>query len=149
MSDIKPITEILVPMDFSASSINALEYAKRLLEPTGARLHLLYVDDDPMLLRASTSQKIRDEHEDRMAMRFVDLLPAEQRERYRTVMAIKCGTAYYEIETYAAEHAIDLIIIGRVGRSAIADAVLGSVAAHVVKHSPCPVLAVVHHPEHQ
>lgn len=139
---IKPITEVLAPIDFSESSLNALEFAKRIVESSGARLHLLYVDDDPLLMQETTSQEVRDAHEDKMAMKFVDCLPPEQRERYRAVMAIKCGTAYHEIEKYAGEHDIDLVVIGRIGRSALADAFLGSVAAHVVRHSPCPVVAV-------
>lgn len=139
---IKPIAEVLVPVDFSDSSQNALEYAKRIVESAGARLHLLYVDDDPLLMQSTTSQEIRDAHEEQMAKKFDDCLTSEQRERYRAITVVKCGTAYYEIEEYAGQHQIDLIVIGRVGRSSLADAVLGSVAAHVIRHAPCPVTAV-------
>ena len=143
MSDpIKPISEILVPMDFSECSKNALRYAMRVAAPCDARLHLLYVDDDPILVQPTTSQSVRDEFENKMAMKFVALMSPEQRERFRTVMAVKCGTAYHEIECYAGEQAIDLIVLGSVGRSSIADAILGSVASHVLRKGPCPVLAV-------
>ncbi len=145
-NNVQPITEVLVPMDFSKSSRHALEFAKRIIEASHARLHLLSVDDDPLLMQQGTSQKARDAHEDKMAMKFIDCLTPDQRERYHTVMTIKCGTAYHEIEEYAREQAIDLIVIGRVGRSALADVMLGSVAAHVIRHAPCPVVAV--RPEH-
>lgn len=107
-----------------------------------ARLHLLYVDDDPILMQETTSQKFRDEHADKISMKFVNLIEPDQRERFRTVMAVQFGTAYHEIETYAGDHDIDLIVMGNVGRSAIADVLLGSVASHVIRHAPCPVLSV-------
>ena len=143
MSDeIEPLAEILVPMDFSDGSICALRYAMRVAAGSDARLHLLYVDDDPMLIQPSTDQAFRDEHADRMSLKFVDLLEPSQRERFRAVMDIRFGTAYHEIETYATEKDIDLIVMGNIGRSAIADALLGSVTAHVLRHAPCPVLSV-------
>jgi nucleotide-binding universal stress UspA family protein len=139
---VKPIKEILIPMDFSQTSVRALNFAMRIAETSDARLHLLYVDDDPGLIRPGTSQKVRDEFEDKMAMKFVGLLTPEQRDRYHTVMSVRCGTAYHEIETYAEEKSIDLIVLGTVGRSTIADMVLGSVANHVIRHAPCPVVSV-------
>lgn len=142
MADIIPVQQILVPMDFSKCSINALEFAKRIAAGSDAQLHLLYADDDPILMDASTDQSFRDEHQDRMSMRFVNLIPPDERERFQTVMAIKLGTAYKVIEDYAEDHGVDLIVMGNVGRSAIANAVLGSVTAHVLRHATCPVLSV-------
>lgn len=75
-------------------------------------------------------------------MRFVNLIPPEERERFQTVMAIRLGTAYKVIEDYAAENNVDMIVMGNVGRSALANAVLGSVTAHVLRHATCPVLSV-------
>lgn len=140
--EIKPLREILVPMDFSDAAINALQFAKRILTSNEARLHLLCVDDDPILMQQSTDQSFRDVHEDKLAMKFIDLLPPDQREQFRTVMAIRFGTAYHEIETYAEEKDIDLIVMGNIGRSAIADALLGSVASNVIRNAVCPVLSV-------
>lgn len=142
MTEITPLQEILVPVDFSECSIHALRFAQRVAAGSNSRLHLLYVDDDPILMDAATDQSFRDEHEDKMSMRFVNLMPVEDRERFRTVMAIQLGTAYQVIEDYAREKEIDMIVMGNVGRSALADAVLGSVTAHVIRHADCPVLSV-------
>ncbi|MDF1842248.1 MAG: universal stress protein [Rubripirellula sp.] len=142
MTEITPLQEILVPVDFSECSIHALRFAQRVAAGSNSRLHLLYVDDDPILMDAATDQSFRDEHEDKMSMRFVNLMPVEDRERFRTVMAIQLGTAYQMIEDYAREKEIDMIVMGNVGRSALADAVLGSVTAHVIRHADCPVLSV-------
>ena len=142
ITEITPLQEILVPVDFSECSIHALRFAQRVAAGSNSRLHLLYVDDDPILMDAATDQSFRDEHEDKMSMRFVNLMPVEDRERFRTVMAIQLGTAYQVIEDYAREKEIDMIVMGNVGRSALADAVLGSVTAHVIRHADCPVLSV-------
>ena len=142
MAEITPVQEILVPMDFSKCSINALEFAKRVAAGSNAQLHLLYADDDPILMDAATAQEFRDEHQDRMSMRFVNLISPEERERFQTVMAVRLGTAYQVIEDYAAEMKVDMIVMGNVGRSALANAVLGSVTAHVLRHAVCPVLSV-------
>ena len=143
MSDeFKPISEILVPMDFSSHSLGALDYAKRIAAPIGARLHLLYVDDDPMLIASTTDQSFRDQHSATMSQKFVDIMPQSQLEQFRVLQLIRFGTAYYEIENYAAEEEIDLIVMGYVGRSTISKVLLGSVASHMIRHSPCPVLTV-------
>ncbi len=139
---IQPLAEVLVPMDFSEHAIYALEYAKRIIAPCNARLHLLFVDDDPILMQSTTDQAFRDEHENKMSMKFIALLSSDQREQFRAVMAVRPGTAYHEIEVYAEEKEIDLIVMGNVGRSAIADVVLGSVSNHVIRHAGCAVLSV-------
>lgn len=45
-----------------------------------------------------------------------------------------------EIVAEARRLSVDLIVLGSRGRGAIASAVLGSVAAEVIDHAPCPVL---------
>ena len=42
----------------------------------------------------------------------------------------------------------DLIIMGSHGRTALANILLGSVAEHIFRHAPCPVLTVKT-PEHE
>ena len=142
LTEYQPVSEILVPMDFSACSEAALEFAKRLAAGISARLHLLYIDDDPIRMQSSTDQQFRDQHAGEMRVKFIDLLSAEDRERFRTITEIRCGTAYNEIETYAAEQGIELIVMGNIGRSAVVDILLGSVSSHVIRYANCPVLSV-------
>lgn len=137
-----PLKEILVTTDFSEGSIAALRYALKIAAASGARLHLLHVDDDPILMQATTDQSFRDARHAELAIGFKDLLTEEEYERFGVVKAIRSGTAYHEIEEYAAENGIELIVMGNLGRSAIADVLLGSVTAHVIRHASCPVLSV-------
>jgi universal stress protein A len=52
------------------------------------------------------------------------------------------GRADQQIVERARTTAADLIIMGTHGRSGLAHAILGSNAARVVQHAPCPVLIV-------
>ena len=49
---------------------------------------------------------------------------------------------------YAVREHIDLIVTGTNGRGGLAHLLMGSVATHVVRTAPCPVLTV-RHPEHE
>ena len=60
---------------------------------------------------------------------------------------MRLGKPSEEIVQHAAEHEIDLIVMGTHGREGLARALMGSVAETVVRRARCPVLTV-HHPEH-
>jgi universal stress protein A len=52
------------------------------------------------------------------------------------------GRADQEIVERARATSADLIVMGTHGRSGLTHAILGSNAARVVQHAPCPVLIV-------
>ena len=97
-----------------------------------------------MLMQPSTDQSFRDASLEQSLAKLTELLEPSWRERLRVELKVRFGTAYYEIETYASEQGIELVVMGNVGRSAIANALLGSVTTHVLRHAPCPVLSVKH-----
>jgi nucleotide-binding universal stress UspA family protein len=55
---------------------------------------------------------------------------------------LRQGAVWSEIQTVAKERKADLIVIGTHGRHGFSRAMLGSVAAKVVRTAPCPVLTV-------
>lgn len=135
---------ILLPTDFSDTAEHALDYARELAERFDAEAHLLYVVPDP------TPQ---DWAVGAAALVVSDLLEtwkadAEQRlsrvslDGVETVRAIRVGHAFVEILRYAADNAIDLIVMGTHGRGPVKHLLLGSVAEKVVRKAPCPVLTV-------
>jgi nucleotide-binding universal stress UspA family protein len=63
-------------------------------------------------------------------------------------IVLTSNAAAATIVDYAAEAAIDVIVIGTHGRSGVARFFLGSVAERVVRTAPCPVLTV-RHPERE
>lgn len=136
------IGRILVPTDFSQNAEKALQFAMKLASDCGAALHLLYVDDDPLLNAPTTGEEFRNKFEDRMATLLASLLNDDQRVAFHTEYAIVRGDAAHEIVSYAEAHQCDLIVLGVKGRSALADILLGSVANKVVHKSSCPVVSV-------
>ena len=98
----RPVTQILVPLDFSECSLSAFDYAKRIAAGGRSRLHLLYVDDDAILMQPSTHPSFHEPHDRKMLQRLVDLLTPEEKEYLPAVMEVRVGTAYHEIEEYAA-----------------------------------------------
>src|SRR6266702_1271148 len=57
------------------------------------------------------------------------------------------GTPTQTIVDMAGEQRVDLILMGTHGRTGLAHVFLGSVAEHVVRQGPCPVLVVRRAPD--
>jgi nucleotide-binding universal stress UspA family protein len=55
---------------------------------------------------------------------------------------VRNGTPSMEIVELANTLPADIIIISTHGRSGLKHVLMGSVAEHVVRHAPCPVLVV-------
>jgi universal stress protein A len=140
------LTRILVPVDFSASSEAAVNYALELARPFEAAVHLLNVVEDPLAAGVWSAQAYTAE----IAGLQVNLVrDAEARLRESvppgaaTVSTeVRTGRAERQILDVARERSIDLIVMGTHGRTGIAHVVMGSVAERVVRHAPCPVLTV-------
>jgi nucleotide-binding universal stress UspA family protein len=59
-----------------------------------------------------------------------------------TVHAYFAEDAAEGIATFVRDHAIDFVALSTHGRSGLGQALLGSVAGAVVRHSPVPVILV-------
>jgi nucleotide-binding universal stress UspA family protein len=143
------ITRILVPTDFSATSDEALAYARTLAGQFGASLHLLHAFDDPFTSTAFASEmfstlplSLREEQITDARRRLDDRLPADQKARFSGTAEIVSGQPAKVIVDYAAAIQADLIVMGTHGRSGVAHLLLGSVAERVVRGAPAPVLTI-------
>lgn len=134
---------ILVPVDFSAYSERALDYACALAEKLGAKLHLVHAIGAglPELSAVLTDSVIA-------PLRESSKLELEKIAKARAAIAtfgelmIEPGDARDGILAAAKRCAADLIIIGSHGRGGLSRLVLGSVAEDIVRRAPCPVLVV-------
>jgi len=141
-------TRILVPIDFSAPSDAALEYARTVATRFGASLHLLHVAEDPYRALYSAEvyvpevEGLRDEILADATSRLKNRLQSSDiRELNATAEAV-IGTPAGSIVEYAGAHEIDLIVMGTHGRGGMSHLLMGSVAERVVRTAPCPVLTV-------
>ena len=137
---------ILVPLDFSANSTRALDYAYALAQKFDAALHLVHVCEVPSMLTGSMdayaiaytdwSQKLGDEAER-------ELLKVRSRLKAVTVSTeVLFGNPARCIVTAARTNDVDLIVMGTHGHGAVMHMVLGNVAERVVRNADCPVLTV-------
>lgn len=142
------IQKILFPTDLSETAAEAQLYACELAEQFGAELHVLSVVQDvalmspdpnmPWVIPASSFDEVRKNLEVSLSQ-----IPAPEWCVNRTVVReIRLGAPFIEIDKYASEHNIDLIVIGTHGRSGITHLLLGSTAEKIVRKAPCPVLTV-------
>jgi len=153
------IDNILVATDFSEASEAALLYGTHFARAYGAMLHLLHVVDDMAAAAMTTTEGIAGPVTDvaqlqldleRVTQIKLDaLLAREDRSTLRAhAVVVSSTTPARAILTYATELPVDLIIVGTQGRSGLAHFFMGSVAEHVVRAAPCPVLTV-RHPERE
>jgi len=144
------IKKILVATDFSEPSGVALAYGRDLARTNHAQLQLLHVVEDVLLRYSPEVGLVGGDFQkdlEKIATRDVNaLLTDEDRKDLNAVAIIERGINPADVViNYAKANAIDLIITGTHGRSAVQHFLMGSVAERVVRTAPCPVLTVHAH----
>jgi nucleotide-binding universal stress UspA family protein len=139
------IKEILVPIDFSEHSLEALRFAAPWLRSFGANLHLVYVSPREVPVAGLAAMPIVfSENESRFRLREEMVRAASK--SIPTLQPSKIhlleGQPYQEICRLARDLKTDLIVIATRGQTGVKHLFLGSTAERVVRYSPCPVLVV-------
>ncbi len=139
---------ILVPVDFSAASKQALRYACGLADALGASLRIVHVTDNPFIpggyMEFYAPPVEFFDRADQLAREELEaLLTPEEKAKYRAVMVHRSGLAAQELLAYMEEQKdIDLIVMSTHGRGGVARLMMGSVADKLVRSAPCPVLTL-------
>ena len=144
------LKSILVPTDFSETSMVAVRYGVALARVFNAQLSLLHVlhEGFGVEVAAPLSLGLLGAAQDEARERLGQLLTEQEREELRSETVLREGVPDAEIVRYAGERNIDLIVLGTHGHSGLAHLLMGGVAEKVVRKAPCPVLTV-RHPEHE
>ena len=135
------VRRILCPTDFSEASAPAFDYAEQLAATTEAELVVLHVVSVP---DAWGSGGLADALNQDLKQRLVSLVPRNP--DVPVTHVCHGGPAGEVICWIAQERECDLVVMGTHGRTGVRHLVLGSVAEHVVRHAPCPVLTVRQRP---
>jgi nucleotide-binding universal stress UspA family protein len=145
------VQHVLVPIDFSATADRALAYAIALAQQLHARLTLLHVLDlTPVTMEEMTAGVVATYLDDLETDAQHLLQSSLERVRHAGLQGeslLVQGTPTQTIVDTAGEQGVDLIIMGTHGRTGLAHVFLGSVAEHVVRQGPCPVLVVRRAPD--
>jgi nucleotide-binding universal stress UspA family protein len=142
----KPVTleRILVPVDFSDCSLDALEYAAVVAQQAQASLMLLHVLEPVSYGLDFTLGQSRTRHleVESWTKRLEELTSALPAAHVPVESQLRGGLPADSILDSAQTLPCDLIVMGTHGRRGISHALSGSVAEAVLRKALCPVLTV-------
>jgi nucleotide-binding universal stress UspA family protein len=139
--------KVLCPIDFSADSFTALDYAADFARQGNGRLILMHIVDNPLT----------DFYGPRGANYYAEVEHAVEKSKQMLADAahthaagvpcevvVKHGNPYIEILDLATAQHADMIVMSTHGRTGPQRLVIGSVAEKVVRTAPCPVFTIRH-----
>jgi len=141
------INKVLVPIDFSDYSKDALNYSINFIKCFKAELYLVYVIEPVIYPPDFSATQITIPPTDLEVMKNAEenlsqLMKNEIPKDIKATKIIKTGKPFFEIIETAKDENIDLIIIASHGHSGIEKILFGSTAEKVIKKAPCPVLSL-------
>lgn len=138
------IKRVLVPVDFSKDSIEALEVALAYFEE--ARIYLIYVTDEdkpksiwPGLV---AKEQFSSQTQDEALNRVKDLASEYPAESSRIEPVINVGKPVEAILDAADTHKVDLIVMSSHGDTGVAKTLFGDTTYHVSRKADCSVWVV-------
>jgi nucleotide-binding universal stress UspA family protein len=145
---------ILCPLDFSDSSMHALNYAMSLAQEADGRLTVLHVMQYDLEVEAPEVYETviadrrlsvadyRRRCEEYSLERLKAAVPETVGAYCSVEVLLGTGKPYREILRVAADEQTDLIVMGVQGRGAADLMFFGSTTQHVVRQAACPVLTL-------
>ena len=142
----RPVTleRILVPVDFSDCSLDALGYAAVVAQQAKASLMLLHVLEPVSYGLDFTlgQSKARHAEAETWTKRLEELVSSHQHPTMQVESRLRGGFPADSILDTAQTLPCDLIVMGTHGRRGISHTISGSVAEAVLRKARCPVIAV-------
>jgi len=140
-----PLRKIVIPTDFSESSLGVIELLGAIGLPVDAKILFLHVFQEnvliePMLDMAPEDEGLRGSRVSE-ALEYLRAIAADRIPgSHRVECIVRRGSPATEIVKLAEHHNAGLIVMATHGRSGLAHMFLGSVAERVVRTSQVPVL---------
>lgn len=140
-----PFRKILVPVDFSDLSNNALEYALQLAKNSNSELHLLHAYDlqifmyDPVQVSPMETDVEKEvlQHLEKIRETILTGNPG-----FKVIYHAALGVPVDEINAYTKKEKIDLIVIGTQGAGYIQERFFGSTASLLIRSAKAPVMVI-------
>ena len=135
------VRNIVVPIDFSKMSVQAIQIAKQLARRFGASIHLAHVRQsnytgDFVAPAFMTYEQVGEQ----TALKELKEVASECGVSSATCDVLSGAPPYDEICRLAKTVPADLIVMPTHGRTGLKHVFLGSTAERIVQHSSCPVL---------
>lgn len=138
---------IVVGVDGSAASKDALAWAARQGQLTGARVEAVMVWHVPTSAYGAPIASPTDYDFGAQAQHVLEATVAEiLGDGPKVEVLIRVVEGHPTPKLLAAADGADLLVVGSRGHGAFRGMLLGSVSAHCITHAPCPVVVVPHRP---
>jgi nucleotide-binding universal stress UspA family protein len=149
-----PFKRLLCAVDFSDTSLTALQYAFSLAQEADATLTILHVLEWPWeeppppkleelpLEQGFALAEYRRYCEKTAMSRLESIVPVAMRFSHPPATRLRNGKPYVQILHVAAEEGSDVIVIGVRGRNPLDVTLFGSTTNQVVRRATCPVLTL-------
>ncbi len=136
--------KILVPTDFSTSSLHALDYAIMIANKANASITLMWINN--FNEHDSILNMPHNQIEEEVTNRFATILKDYSGKLLNGKMeyVVKEGRVYKEVSKYAEKENIDLVICGSHGSSGYEGNLAGSNAFRIITYCKCPVITIRH-----
>lgn len=130
---------ILVPVDFSEHSEKAIQLAGELARGSAATVHLRHIVAPATINAGDVIADLSANVTKEATLKELEAVAVP--EGLKVTRGVAEGEPAAAIIRLAMELKADLIVLGTHGRTGLKRLLLGSVAEHVLRHAPCPVLA--------
>jgi nucleotide-binding universal stress UspA family protein len=134
------IGSILVTTDFSDGTPEALKFAFSIAQESQAKIDLLHVVDEFVLIDPSSG--VRESTIDGIRKKLERLVPKAARAWRETRTTVATGTPYQSILKTAKKDKVGLIVMNVHGKGMLDRLLVGSTAERVVRGAECPVLLI-------
>jgi nucleotide-binding universal stress UspA family protein len=137
----------LAATDFSDVSLKAAAHGARLAQQAGAPFHLLHVIDsmdipEDIISKIPEGSSLRNEINAEAESRLNAFLGSLGCDRSTIHVHLSWGTPWKEMKRLVEHLAVDLLVIGTVGRSGIKGLLLGNTAEKALSTCNCSILTV-------
>lgn len=146
--------KVLVPVDFSDDSLEALRYMAQAGRFDGSEVSLLHIvtswtiPEEPFqeLLMPANLRALKDDLLKEARTRMQELLEVSPLSKPPTCEVLYSpGSIGEAVSTFAANGKFSLIVIPTRGHGRVGGLLLGSVTQRVIQLSPCPILVIPTH----
>ena len=141
------LSTVLVPIDFSECSLNALKTALRLCKKSQASLIILHAIKDPVVFSSMQPEEYTrifvKETEDKANLKFLEIEnQLKELEEIDYEFKVSHDLVENAIAYYEHHETLDLVVMGTRGASGLKGLLFGSITYWVIKNVNCPVLAI-------
>lgn len=145
------INRILIAVEDSPYSDQAIQYGMMLAKKMGSKVAIVHADEipvntpfiaDPMLSETPLMIPEMMEVQEQASKNLFQRIKDQYSEQHEITTYMCVGRAQDEILSVAEEYKADLIILGTHGRTGLDHFISGSVSASVAKRAKCPVLII-------